>query len=241
MRLGSRVDSFLLLAVLFGCGGEDGSSGEACTTNADCPGVQACKKFDESCQPLEQGRCEESVTECAYTVEPLACTCTGELVPNDCVPLRSDRITDAATCGGETFPCGDTTCAAVTELCVATTEMDGTTSYACASAGDRGCGEFGVADCECITIAGAGERCASDKPGQVTLSLSKIGPACEPSACEVGQACVDYITDMSTGTQCVALGECTECACAITQHCTSSATCEEVPGGLHLSNCFFGP
>lgn len=72
-------------------------------------------------------------------------------------------------------------------------------------------------------------------------SASDPGPACEPSACAGNEVCVDYKTDMSTGTQCL-VTECDDCDCAIAEHCgQSGATCKEVENGLRLSNCFFSP
>lgn len=61
--------------------------------------------------------------------------------------------------------------------------------------------------------------------------------------CVSGEACVDYVTDMSTGTQCRSLGGCADCACATDALCENSdAMCDELPSGaIHLSNCFFGP
>lgn len=72
-------------------------------------------------------------------------------------------------------------------------------------------------------------------------SASDPGPACEPAACAGNEVCVDYKTDMSTGTQCV-VTDCDDCACALAEQCptnTSEATCKEVDDGLRISNCFF--
>lgn len=77
----------------------------------------------------------------------------------------------------------------------------------------------------------------------ISTILSAVGPACGDETCEQGLACVDYVTDMSTGTQCMTLPEnCTDCACAV-DLCTNpiAAQCEAVQGGLHLSNCFLAP
>jgi hypothetical protein len=71
------------------------------------------------------------------------------------------------------------------------------------------------------------------------------GPECNGQPCAPDQACVDYVTDMSTGTQCVTLAGtgCArdDCACANEAVCEGDATCEIVPGGVHLSGCFFPP
>jgi hypothetical protein len=71
--------------------------------------------------------------------------------------------------------------------------------------------------------------------------LSNDGPACDDDTCGAGQACFDYITDMSTGTQCAMINDgCFDCGCAV-QTCTdpAAATCEIVDGGFHVSNCQF--
>jgi hypothetical protein len=69
------------------------------------------------------------------------------------------------------------------------------------------------------------------------------GPACVPEACAGDELCVDYITDMSTGTQCSAT-DCDDCECALKEQCpnsTGEATCKEVPNGLRISGCFWSP
>jgi hypothetical protein len=69
---------------------------------------------------------------------------------------------------------------------------------------------------------------------------SDAGPACSPSRCQPDQMCVDYVTDMSKGTQCVGT-DCAadDCECAKTR-CNNATTarCEVVAGGVHLSNCW---
>lgn len=72
-------------------------------------------------------------------------------------------------------------------------------------------------------------------------SEDDLGPECDPDPCSGDQICVDYKTDMSTGTQCVAT-TCDDCECALAEHCDSGgATCKEVEYGLRLSNCFWSP
>lgn len=214
--------------------------GSPCNVQDGCPEHYRCKMFDESCQALEQGECrriESGRADCSFA-PPNACICSGVLTPADCVEFDDEFITDAASCSNGTFACGDKTCTNVVEACLEKHDASGTT-YSCVAAAEHGCNAYGVADCSCLQPDFPSATCSvGSGPKEIMIAVATVGPDCNLGPCALDQACVDLVADMGSSTQCRKLNDCSECACAIEQLCTNSdATCEVVPGGLHISEC----
>ncbi|NUO53086.1 MAG: hypothetical protein HOV80_29920 [Polyangiaceae bacterium] len=214
--------------------------GSPCTVQDGCPDNYICKMFDESCGALQQGECrriESGRADCSFA-PPNACTCSGALSPAECVEFGDQYITEAASCSTGTFACGDKTCTNVVEACLEEHDASGTT-YSCIAAAEHGCSAYGVADCACLRAELASGTCSvGSAPTEIMIAVATVGPECNLGPCALDQACVDFVTDMGSSTQCRQLTDCTECACAIQQLCTNTdAVCEVVPGGLRLSEC----
>lgn len=135
------------------------------------PGMR-CQPLGDDCVDLEVPVCEYIPLNCGTGDSgPLACACSGNVAPLNCVLQNSRRSWDATRCSSGSFPCGDEECAQWLEVCV---ESDSVGSEPhCALARQLGCGTYDLTDCRCLELEG-GQECVHDPDGHFVVRLADV-------------------------------------------------------------------